>query len=74
MWQGGQQIGIGLAIGAVVTIWLTRGLTEILYQVDRWDASVLAGVPLILIFTGLMACVIPARRASAVDPSEAMRY
>ena len=67
------EIGIGLAIGAVVTVWLTRGLTEILFQVDRWDPTVLVGVPVILIFTGLLACFIPARRASAVDPSEAMR-
>jgi putative ABC transport system permease protein len=48
-------------------------LTVILYDVQPLDPMVFGGVALTLGLTGALACLIPARRATRVDPSEAMR-
>ncbi len=71
--QAFAQIGMGLLAGAVVAIWLIQGLREALFHVDLTDPLVLAGVPLVLVGTGLLASLVPAMRASRVDPTEAMR-
>ena len=62
-----------LAAGVVVAIWLIQGLQEALFHVDLADPLVLAGVPLVLVATGLLASLVPALRASRVDPTDAMR-
>ncbi len=67
------QIGMGLLAGAVVATWLLQGLQEALFHVDLTDPLVLAGVPLVLVGTGLLASLVPAMRASRVDPTEAIR-
>ena len=67
------QIGMGLLAGAVVATWLIQGLQEALFHVDLTDPLVLAGVPLVLVGTGLLASLVPAMRASRVDPTEAIR-
>jgi predicted permease len=71
--QAAAQIAMGLAAGVVVAIWLIQGLQEALFHVDLADPLVLAGVPLVLIATGLLASLVPALRASRVDPTDAMR-
>ena len=38
--EGFRQVGLGLAIGAVLAVWLTAGLSQILYQVERWDLTI----------------------------------
>jgi putative ABC transport system permease protein len=71
--EGLRQVALGLAIGAVLAIWVTSGLSRVLYQVERWDPAIALATVTVIVVTGLMACLIPARRAAAIDPTSAMR-
>jgi len=66
------QLGLGAAIGVALSFALGRGLAFILFEVEAMDATVLIGVVGILTLTGLLACVVPATRATRVDPAVAM--
>ena len=65
---------IGVAIGLVGALALTRLLTSFLYEVTPTDVTTFASVSLCLITVGGIACYIPARRATKVDPLIALRY
>ena len=62
-------IGIGLA-GAIA---VTRYMTTLLFGVKPVDVITFAGVVLVLIAVVLIACLVPARRATRIDPLEALR-
>ncbi|HKW88161.1 MAG TPA: ABC transporter permease [Candidatus Acidoferrales bacterium] len=64
----------GAALGVVASLWLTRFLANLLFQVKPLDAVSFAGGILILLTAALAACWIPARRAMRVDPMVALRY
>ena len=64
---------IGLACGLLLSVGLTRALTGILYGVSPTDAIVFAGVALLVVAITLLACWLPARRATRVNPVEALR-
>jgi putative ABC transport system permease protein len=64
---------IGVAIGVVVALGVTRFLRSLLYDVSPTDPLILAGTCAVLLLVALAASWIPARRAAAVDPSEALR-
>jgi predicted permease len=71
--------GMRLAIvGVVVGLWsalaLTRFIASVLYGVEARDPMVFTAAPAILTLVALLAAWIPARRASRVDPIEALRY
>lgn len=73
MSQGFIQLGLGLGIGLVLAGLIARVMSVILFDVQPLDPVVFGGVALTLAVTGTLACLLPARRATKVDPSDAMR-
>jgi putative ABC transport system permease protein len=65
---------IGTASGVMVALVLTRLVSTWLYEVHATDPATFVGVALLLVFVGLLASYIPARRATNVDPMVALRY
>jgi putative ABC transport system permease protein len=65
-------VGIGLAISLSVAKMLVTATQ--LWGVSPYDVKTLVAVPTLLLITGLVACWVPARRASRVDPLIALRY
>jgi len=64
----------GLAVGNAVSLALTRYLKSVLFGVTATDLLTYAAVALLLCLVSLVACYIPARRATKVDPMVALRY
>jgi predicted permease len=71
--QGMTLTGIGLVVGLLGAVGLSRVLASLLYGVSATDPMTFAGTALLLGFVALFAIWIPARRASRVDPVEALR-
>ncbi len=71
--QGLRTIFIGVAIGIAASLLLTRTMESLLFDVTPTDPLTFAGVTLLLVATALLACYIPARRATRVDPIIALR-
>jgi predicted permease len=71
--QGAGLAAVGLGIGVVGALSLTRFLSTQLYEVRATDPGTFVAVPLFLGAVALVACWIPARRATRVDPVEALR-
>jgi predicted permease len=71
--QGGKLALIGLGIGAVFAIVLTRLMASQLYGVSATDPLTFGAVALVLLGVSVIACYIPARRALQVDPMIALR-
>jgi putative ABC transport system permease protein len=72
--QGLRTIFIGVAIGVSASLILTRTMQSLLFDVTATDALTFGGVTLLLAGAALLACYIPARRATKVDPMVALRY
>jgi len=78
--QGMMLVIVGLAVGLLLSVALTRLLTSSLLELDlplpvsATDPLTFAGVTLLLSFVALVACFVPARRATTIDPINALRY
>jgi putative ABC transport system permease protein len=66
-------VGLGLALGLAGAFALTRFLASLVYDVGTLDVGTFLVVPLILALVALLACLLPARKASRVDPMVALR-
>jgi len=66
---------LGQAPDTVVASWLlTRLITRLLFQVSVTDPVAFIGISALLVVVALLACYLPARRATRVDPLKALRY
>jgi ABC-type antimicrobial peptide transport system permease subunit len=72
--HGMQLGGIGIAIGLVGALGVTRFLRTMLFGVSPFDPASFVGVSALLAAIAILASYIPARRAARVDPVEALRY
>jgi predicted permease len=72
--QGMALAGAGLVLGIVAAAGLTRFLSSMLFHVKAFDPLTYGGVTFLLGAIALLACYIPARRATRVDPLVALRY
>ncbi len=72
--QGMRLALVGVAIGIAGAFGLTRLIATLLYGVKTWDPATFTTVPLLLSAVALFAVWLPARRATRVDPVDALRY
>jgi predicted permease len=67
-------VGVGIAFGLTAALTLTRAMASFLYGVSPHDPSTYLSVTMLIAAVALLACYIPARRATKVDPMVALRY
>jgi len=67
-------IAIGIVIGEVTSLLLTRAIKTQIWGVSAHDPATFSAVLAVLIVVGITACLVPARRATQVDPLVALRY
>jgi putative ABC transport system permease protein len=75
MLKGGMTLAlIGIGVGLVGAFGLTRLMISLLFSVEPTDIATFVSVSLCLLLTALIACYLPARKATKVDPLVALRY
>jgi putative ABC transport system permease protein len=70
--QGSTPVVIGVMVGLAGAVAVGRGMRGLLFQVQPADPLTFIAMPLLLGVVALVACVVPARRALAVDPAQAL--
>lgn len=71
--QGLTLVGLGIALGIAGALAARRVLSSYLYQTAPRDPLIPTGVAAVFVVAGVIACLIPARRATTVDPLIALR-
>jgi predicted permease len=71
--QGVVQLVVGMTVGLAFALGISQLLKVILFQVEPRDPAIFGGVAVVLAVVGALACLIPARRATLVDPLVALR-
>ena len=71
--QGGQVALIGVVVGVLGAVALTKYIQTLLFGVQRLDVAAFAGMSAVMLAVALLASYVPARRASRVDPVVALR-
>src|SRR4029079_13882241 len=66
-------VGLGIAAGALVSLWASKYVGSMLYGLDARDPSTFAGAAITLALVGALAAWLPARRATRIDPCEVLR-
>ena len=66
-------VAIGAAAGIALAFGSARLVSSLLYQVSPYDPGLAAGAVLLLLMVGCIACLLPARRAAAVEPMQSLR-
>jgi putative ABC transport system permease protein len=65
---------LGIVIGLLFAFGLARLMTALLFETSAADPPTFSVVPILLMAVALLACYLPARRATRVDPLSALRY
>jgi ABC-type antimicrobial peptide transport system permease subunit len=71
--QGLWQLGLGMSLGLALAFGISSLMTIVLFQVQPRDPVIFGGVAAVLVGVGLLACLLPAKRATLVDPLVALR-
>jgi ABC-type antimicrobial peptide transport system permease subunit len=74
IFQGMRLAIVGVVVGIAASFGLAKLIASLLFGVTAWDPTVFVTAPIVLTLVALIAAWIPARRASRVDPIDALRY
>ncbi len=74
VFQGMRLVAVGVMVGVAAAVGLTRVIASLLFGVEALDVTTLVAVATVLGSASLVAVVVPARRASRIDPVTALRY
>jgi len=66
-------VGIGVAVGLILSVWASRFVASLLYGLEPRDVVTLASASVALALVGGIAAWLPARRAARIDPAEVLR-
>jgi putative ABC transport system permease protein len=72
--QGMLLAGVGVLVGVAIALPITRFASSLLYGVSVWDPVTYISIALLLLAVALLACDVPARRATRTDPLVALRF
>jgi putative ABC transport system permease protein len=72
--QGIKLATFGIVIGLAAAYGVTRLMSSLLFKVESTDPFIFISLPLLLVMVAIIACYLPARRATKVDPMVALRY